>query len=523
MTPRVTAGEAPTRLIPDVTQPKTISGLPDSKRRYTIAALVGALLIAALGVGGYLFYTRDSAKQISSIAVMPFTYEGGSVDIEYLSDGLTEALIGSLSQLPNLNVKARSSVFRYKGKDVDARSVGRDLNVQALLNGRVVQHGQELVLYVELVDAQTENSLWKQTYNKPMSDLVTLQPDVARDVAQNLRVKLSGADERRLVKNYPENNEAYQLYLKGRFHMLRSMRGETQTSISYLQQAIDRDANYALAYVGLSDSYRILGLGGELPSQDVAPKAKEAALRAVELDDSLADAHRVLGSTLFFFDWDWAGAESQFKRALELDPKNADAHQDYGFLLSILGRGDEALAEIKRAQELDPLNPRTNALAGQVMAVAGRPDEGLKQLETTFDLDPSYWLPHLLASGIYSDKGMYPDAEVEARRARSLTDASNHPTAYLIYALAKDGKQAEARRELEQLLNLASTRYVPAYTIALGYHGLGETDKAFEWLERGFRERAILMIFLKGEPKWRSVAGDPRYQDLIRRMNLPIR
>jgi TolB-like protein/Tfp pilus assembly protein PilF len=516
--PRVTEEDAPTRRMARPEQPNASPGLSDAKRNYMIASLVGVLLIG-FGIGGYFFYTRGVAKQISSIAVMPFVNEGGSADIEYLSDGLTETLIGSLSQLPNLNVKASSSIFRYKGKDVDTGRVARDLNVQALVNGRVVQRGQELILYVELVDAQTENSLWKQTYRKSMADLVTLQTDVARDVAQNLKVKLSGADERRLVKNYTDNNEAYQLYLKGRFHMRRSMRGETQTAISYFQQAIGHDPNYALAYAGLADAYRSLGLGGELPALEVSPKAKQAALRAVELDDGLAESHRVLGSMLFFFDWNWSGAESEFKRALELDPKNADAHRDYAYLLSDLGRGDEALAEVKRAQELDPLNLRTNAQASQFME--DRPDDALKQLQTTIELDPDYWLPHLFASGVYIDKGMYPEAEAAARRAMSLTDASTHPTAYLVYALAKGGKQAEARRELERLLNLESTRYVSPYSVALAYQGLGETDKAFEYLERGFRERVILMIFLKTEPKWRSVANDPRYKDLLRRMNLP--
>src|SRR5437762_13807463 len=228
-----------------------------------------------------------------------------------------------------------------------------------------------------------------------MDEHVTLQTDVARDVAKNLKVTLSGADEQRLTKNYTEDNEAYQLYLKGRFHMQRSMRGETQTSIQYLQQAIQRDPSYALAYVGLSDSYRILALGGEMPSLEVSPQAKQAALRAVELDDSLAEAHTALGSMMFFFDWNWAGAESQFKRALELDPRSADTHQSYAFQLSNIGRHDEAIAEVRRAQELDPLNLRTNALTGQFLAVAGRSDEALIQLETTIDFDRTYWLAHL--------------------------------------------------------------------------------------------------------------------------------
>jgi tetratricopeptide (TPR) repeat protein len=434
---------------------------------------------------------------------------------------MTETLISSLSQLPNLNVKARSSVFRYKGKDTNAQTIGKELNVQAIVHGRVVQRGQDLTLYVELVDAQTENSLWKQTYNKTMTNLVALQNDIARDVADKLKVKLSGADEQKLAKRYTENVEAYQFYLKGRFHLLKTTRSEFQTSISYFEQAIAIDPSYARAYAGLADAYRSLAVAGEMPSMEVMPKAKAAAQKAIEIDDTLAEAHTALGFIIFWYDWDWNAAENQYKRALELDPNNADTHLFYGHLLSNTGRHAEALAEGKRARELDPLNLRINAFEGQFLLHAGRTDEALARLQKTSELDANYWLPHLFAASAYIEKGMYSEAVAEARKAREFSGASTTPIAFLGYALAKSDKQAEARTELERLLKLSTERYVSLNNIAMIYNGLDERSKTLAWLERGFQQRDSRMVFLKVEPKWNNLRDDPRFQDLLRRVGLP--
>ncbi|MBA3770082.1 MAG: hypothetical protein H0X08_06260 [Blastocatellia bacterium] len=484
---------------------------------HRLFAVVGVVVIILVGgFFAYRFYTPT--KQIESIAVMPFVNDSGNAEVEYLSDGMTETLISSLSQLPNLSVKARSSVFRYKGKEADSQTIGKELNVQAILNGRVVQRGQELILYVELVEAGTENSLWTQTYNKTMTNLVALQSEIARDVADKLKVKLSGADEQRLTKNYTQNAEAYQLYLKGRYHVQRSMRAESQTGIVYFQQAIAADPAYALAYVGLADAYRVLSLGGELPSSELFPKAKAAAEKAIELDANLAEAHTALGSTLFFFDWDWKGAERELARALELDPKSGDAHGAYAFFLSNMGRHEEAIREIKLSRELDPLNLRLGALEAQYLIHAGRVDEALVRLQKTFELDPNFWLAHLFASSAYIEQGRFVEAEAEARKAEELTDASTHPTGFVGYALAKGGKQAEARIVLEKLLELSRQRYVSPYSVALIYNGLDDKEQTLAWLERGYRERTALMTFLKVEPKWNNLHGDPKFQDLMRRM-----
>ncbi|MDQ3666610.1 MAG: protein kinase [Acidobacteriota bacterium] len=483
------------------------------------AAGLAVLLIAAIGFGYWLYTNRASnAASIESIAVLPFVNEGGNAEVEYLSDGMTESLINSLSQLPKLSVKARSSVFRYKGKEVEPLQVASELSVQAILNGRFVQRGDDLALYLSLVDARNGNQLWGEQYNRKLTDLLALQSEIARDVSQKLQARLSGADERRLAKNYTENVEAYQLYLKGRYYLARLRPGETQKGISYLQQAIAIDPNYALAYVGLANAYRAFALSGDMPPSEVFPKAKSAAQKAVELDDSLAEAHAVLGFTISWFDWDWIAAENQFKRALELNPNSAEAHWVYAGSISNLGRHAEALAEIKRARELDPLNLIINATEGLILIHAGRTDEGLAALQKTSELDPNYWLAHLFASSAYIDKGMYPEAVVEARKARELSGVSSQPIAYAGYALAKTGKEGEARALLEELLKLSSQRYVPPYHVAFLYNGLNERDKTLAWLERGYEQRDPKMVFLKVEPKWNNLRDDPRFQDLLRRV-----
>ncbi len=493
--------------------------LSKPKARRARVLITAAVLVAILVGFAYYFLSRKNYTAIESIAVLPFVNESGNADVEYLSDGMTETLISSLSQLPKLNVKARSSVFRYKGKDTNAQTIGKELNVQAILNGRVVQRGQDLTLYVELVDAQTGNRIWGDQYNKPITNLISLQNEITRDVSQKLKTKLSGADEQKLAKIYTANTEAYQLYLKGRYHALKLTRSELQSGISYFRQAINIDPNYALAYAGLSDAHRSLALSGEMLPNEVFPPARAAAIKAIEIDDTLAEGHANLGLVIFRYDWDWNAAEKEFKRALELDPHSADAYANYAHLLSSTGRHAEALAEIKHARELDPLNLRIGALEGQFLTHAGQTDEALNRLQKTLELDPNFWLAHTFASAAYCEKGMYAEAITEARKARESTEVS-HPAAFLGYALAKSGKAAEARILLGELLKSSTERYVPSYNIAMIYNGLGETDKTLEWLGKSYQQRDPRMVWLKVEPKWNNLRADPRFQDLLRRVGL---
>ncbi len=490
-------------------------------RQRSAVIAVAALLIIAAGVGSYFYFMRARSGVINSVAVLPFVNASGNSDLEYLSDGLTESLITSLSQVPKLSVKARTSVFRYKGKDAPPQQLGKELNVQAVLNGRVVQRGDNLTLHIELVDVNTETALWSGDYNRSMTNLVSLPSEIARDVSSKLRLKLSGADEQKLAKNYTANTEAYQLYLKGRFHVFKLTPPEVKTGISYLQQAIEIDPAYALAYIGLSEAYRSLALAAEMTPTEFLPKAKAAAQKAVEIDDNLAEAHTALGACIFWYDWKWNEAENQYKRALELNPNSADTHLFYAHLLSNTGRHAEGLAEIKRARELDPISPFVSALEGQFLIHAGRTDEALERLQKTFELAPNFWFPHLFASSAYIEKGMYREAVAEARRAKELSPNQTISDAFGNYALAKSGKREEARAGLEELLKLSVVRFVPPCHIALIYNGLGETDQVVAWLEKGYEQRDPKMAFLKAEPKWNNLAADPRFQDLLRRVGFP--
>lgn len=478
--------------------------------------LVGVVLIGILA--GVLYLSRPSQPAIPSIAILPFENAAGDSELDYLADGMTDSLINSLSQLPGLAVKARSLVFRYRSHDVKPQQVASELSVQAVLTGRVVQHGDGLTLYLSLIDGQSGDQLWGDKYERKISELVTLQNDIASDVARKLRTRLSGSEEQRLRRNYTDNTEAYRLFLKGRYQILKQKRSETQKGITFFEKAIEIDPSYALAYVGLAEANRALALSGELPSSEYMPKAKAAAQKAIEIDDTLAEAHSALGFILFWYDWDWNEAEKQCKRALELDPNSADSHLVYAHLLSNTGRHEEALAEAKRATELDPLNLRTNALEGEFLIHAGRTDEGLDKLKKVSELDQDYWFAHVFAASGYIEKWDFAAAADEALKARDLSEGNAQPYAFLAYALNRSGKKAEARAVLDELLKRSEERYVPPYYVALALCGLGRPDDAIRWLQRGLAERDPRMTFLKVEPKWDPMRSDPRFQDILRRV-----
>jgi TolB-like protein/DNA-binding winged helix-turn-helix (wHTH) protein/Flp pilus assembly protein TadD len=485
--------------------------------------LLSTLVAFALGIGGYnIYHSRSGAppSQIQSIAVLPFKNESGNADVEYLSDGVTESLINSLSQLSNLSVKARNTVFRYKDKAVEPQVVAAELSVQAIVTGRVVQRGDDLTLYLSLIDGRNGNQLWGQRYDRKLTDIVALQNEIGHDVSRKLRERLSIGDEQKLKKEYTSNAEAYQLYLRGRYHALKRTLPETQKAISYFQQAIAIDPAYALAYVGLADAY-FSSLAANRPPNEIFPPARAAAQKAIEIDDTLAVAHAQLGFITFWYDWEWGASENMLKRALELDPDSADAHLFYAHLLSNTGRHAQALAEAKRARELDPLNLRVNALEGQFLIHAGRTDEALMRLQDTLEMDSNYFLTHLYFSSAYIEKGMYLEAISEARRAKEISGGrSTYSEGFLGYALARAGKEAEARSLLDGLLKTWAEGNVSGYHIALIYKGLGQHDQALAWLERAYAQRSPAMVFLKVEPKWNDLRSDSRFQDLLRRVRL---
>jgi TolB-like protein len=324
-------------------------------RKSSLAIGLIVLILASVGLGYWFFINPSSNTKgnIDSIAVMPFVNQSGNADNEYLSDGMTESLINSLSQLPKLAVKARSSVFRYKGKDIEPQTIGNELSVQAVLNGRVVQRGENLTLSLELVDTKTGNQIWGEQYNRKFTDIVSLQNEIAKEVSNKLRQKLSGVDEQKLTKNYPISSEAYEVYLQGLYHWNKRTNESVGKANEYFQKAIEKDPNYALAYVGLANSYIVMPI---LPAREANPKAKAAALKALEIDDSLGEAHAVLANTAFYYEYDWTNAEREYKKAIELSPNYPTVHHWYGESLTCVGRFDESFAEYKRALELDPLS-----------------------------------------------------------------------------------------------------------------------------------------------------------------------
>ena len=508
-------GTGPTTVLtsPSTAATTTASLRKTSRRTIVVVAIV--LGVLGMIVGTYLF-TRERKKSIESIAVMPFLNESGNQEVEYLSDGMTETLISSLSQLPNLNVKPRSTVFRYKGKETDPQTIGKELNVQAILNGRVVQRGQELSLFIELVDVALDKVVWSQQYNRKQTDLVALQTEIARDVSNRIQTKLSGTDEAKVTKIYTTNPEAYQLYLKGNFYRTKYTEDGYQKGIEYYQKALQIDQNYALAYHQIAASYDFAN-DWYLAPREAMPKAKAAAQKALELDDSLAETHFLLGKLIYWYDWDWAAAEREWKRANELDPTYPAVYPVY--LLS-MGRFDEAI----QAQELLlrrlPVDLNMNMDAAEILLSAGQTDRSIEQTRKTLELEPDFWWAYQNLGLAYERKKQYAEAITALEKARSV-DNSPWNLGYLgaVYGIA--GKSADARRVLEEMKEVSKRRYVSPYSIAAVYAGLGDKDQAFEWLNRAYEARSFGMTQLNVETIFYNLRSDKRFKDLLKRMNLP--
>ena len=494
-----------------------------SNRNRVIAVVLGVLLVTALGVAGYWKYGTRSGKQIDSIAVMPFVNEGGNADIEYLSDGMTDSLISSLSDVPNISVKARNSVFRYKGADVSTKKVGEELSVNALVIGRVLLRGSDIALHIELVEASTENVVWSSDYNRPMANLVTLQGQIARDVANRLREKLSGDDEKRVTRNYPGNSEAYELYLKGRYFAGGKVTEDgIVRAIELYKEAIDKDPAYALAYVGMARAYMMLGnVWGFRPPKETFPLAKAAITKALEIDSMLGEAHAAAATYNLAYDHNWVEAEREVLRAIELNPNDATAHAEYGTYLQALGRFDEAFTQRELASKIEMLSPTIVANVGYPLYYAGRYDEAIKYYQKAVELDPAFAWGYLWIGQAYLEKGAPEEGLKFIRRSLEVSDGNVRMLATLGYAYAKTGNRAEAEKIVEELRERSRERYISPYFIATIYSGLNEKDLAFLWLERAFEERHPYLILMGVEPVFRNIRDDPRFQSLTKRIGLP--
>jgi TolB-like protein/Tfp pilus assembly protein PilF len=441
-------------------------------------------------------------------------------DTEYLSDGISESLINSLSQLPGVKVIANASSLRYKGKDVDPQEVARTLGVEAILTGRISQRSDKLLISVELIRADDKTQIWGEQYDRKDSDLLSVQREIAKEITSNLRLKLSGEEQGRLTKHYTENPEAFQLYLKGRFYWNKRTGDDAKKAVAYFQQAIEKDPNYARAYAGLADSYQLLNLFADASPQEVFPKAKETAKRALEIDDTLAEAHTSLASSLFYYDRNFPEAQREYLRAIELNPNYATAHHWYGITyLAKTERFDEAISELKRALELDPLSIVINADLGNTYIQAHQYDQAIEQLRKTVEMDQNFYFAHWQLGVAFEMKGDSQAAIAEYQKARQL-NGDPWVLALLGHYFAASGQRDEALKILSQLKDISKQRFVWAYGFALIYAGLNEKDQAFQWLEKSYEARESRITRLKVDPFFDSLHSDPRYADLIHRIGL---
>jgi len=495
-------------------------------RQHKTAALIGTavvLLVAIAATVGFRSYLHASKTEVAveSIAVIPFMNQDNDPGSEWISDGLTESIINNLTQLPNLKVIARSSVFRYKGKETDPIAAGKALGVRAVLTGRLQHRGEKMLISVELIDIRDNKQLWGDQYERQLADMLSVQREIAREITNNLRPTLSGVEQSRMDKQYTANAEAFQLYLKGRFYWNKRTGPDLKRAIPFFEQAIQKDPNYALAYTGVADSYALIAVYTDEPPRDVMPKAKEAALKALALDDNLAEAHASLGQITEYYDYDFVTAEREYRRAIELNPNYATAHQWLAEHLCAVRRNDEAVAEIRRALELDPMSVIINRTYGDVLSDERKLDEAIQQYHKTLELDPNFPTAHYFLARAYEAKGSYDEAvkEYDAASRHDPVLAGTLDKANDIYK--KSGWKAYVQFILEQLANNNGTRKFPAFVLAAFYAKADRPDEAIEWLEKGYEERDFRLTKLSGAFEFDGLRSDPRFRELLRRMGLP--
>ena len=484
--------------------------------------LIGIVLAGALGAR----YLRESAavnpppEQITSLVVLPLENLSADKDQAYFADGMTDELIAHLAKIRSLRVISRTSSMEYKGTHKPLSQIARDLNVDAVVEGTVVRSGDRVRITAELVQVATDRHLWAETYESQLGDILALQSHVASAIVNEIRIKLTPEDQQRLASSRPVSTESYENYLKGRYYWnKRSQEGLTK-AINYFQVAIEKDPQYALAYAGLADCYSIIGsaIVGTVSTAEVAPKARTAALKSLELDNTLAEAHTSLATVRFNYDWDWNAAASGFRRAVELNPSYATAYQRNSLYLMSMGRITESIAEMNRAHDLDPLSTSMNFSLGWRLYMAREYDQAIEQLRNTIDMDPDFVLPHLVLGQAYEQKKAYDQAITELRRAAEISQNSPPTLAALARTYAVSGRTAEARKLLDQLMEQSKKQYVSPFYVAIVYAGLGESDQALDWLEKAYKDRSNAIVFAKVDPQLDTLRTTPRFQSLLHRL-----
>jgi serine/threonine protein kinase/tetratricopeptide (TPR) repeat protein len=484
-------------------------------------AMAGLLAFAALmivaNIGGWRdrLMGRTRLNEIRSLAVLPFENLSGDADQEYFADGMTDALINDLGQISELRVISRTSVMAYKGAKKRLPDVARQLKVDAVVEGSVRRSADKVQINVQLVQASTDITLWGRSYEQDLRDILTLQNTAARAIADEIQIKLTPEEQARLSRNDPVDPAAHEAYLTGRFYWNKRTPQGLQKSVDYLEQAVRKDPKYAVAYAALADSYHLLPELTAVPASEAFPKARTAALKALEIDDSLAEAHTALGNVKEDYDWDWSGAEKEYKRALELNPGYEIAHAWYSNLLLELGRLPEALGEARIAQQLDPLSSFTNDNLAAILYYAGQYDQAIEQCQKTLEIDPASHQAHRHLGQVYIQKRLYPEAVSELKKAVELSTGSTEALVELGYVWGISGKKEEARHILLELKDPSQHRYVSSYHLAIVYIGLGERDLALQSLRKAVEDRSPGVVHLKVSPFFQELRSDRRFQDLL--------
>jgi serine/threonine protein kinase/tetratricopeptide (TPR) repeat protein len=476
-----------------------------------------AVILILLIIGGISLFTGRQ-EPIDSIAVLPLENLSGNPEQEYFSDGMTDALISNLAKIGGLKVISRTSVMQYKGKKKSLPEIARELNVEAVVEGSVLSSGQRVRVTAQLIEAKTDRHIWNNSYERDFRDILTLQNEIAKAIAQEIQIRLTPQEEKRLAATSQVSPEAYQAYLRGRFFWNKRSEEGLKKAVDYFKEAIEKDPDFSLSYVGLADSYSILPQYSPVASNEAYLKSKEAALKALEIDPSLAEGHASLALIINSYDLDFESAEREYKRAIELNPGYATAHHWYAFLLMHLGRHDESIKEIELARDLDPLSLIINANVGFMLYFAGRYDEALEQYMNTMEIDPNFAELHWYIGMAYEQKGMLDEAEKEFSRAITLSGGFTKYFTSLAHAYAMAGKREEALKVIDELRELSKQEYISPYHMASIYDALDEKDKAFEWLEKASEINDIWLSYLKVDPSFLKIRPDPRFKAFLEKV-----
>lgn len=495
-----------------------------------IAALVAAVLAGSALISGITVHyvrgvnaSKGKASPSTSLVVLPLENLSGDKEQDYFADGMTDDLIANLAKIRSLRVISRSTAMAYKGTHKPLPQIASELNADAVVEGTVMRVGNRVRITAELVQVSTDRHLWADTYESQIGDVLTLQNRVSSAIVDEIRINLTPEDKERLAKNPSVSPEAYEEYLKGRYYWNKRSGDGFAKAIQYFENATRKDPQYALAYAGLADCYGIIGatIYGSVPAAEAAPKAKAAAIRALQIDPSLAEAQTSLATAKFNYDWDWSGAAEGFKKAIQLDPTYATAYQRYSLYSIAMGRFDDSLEQIKKARDLEPLSISINASLGWRLYLAREYDRSIAQLRDTLEMDPSYEWAHLTLGQAYEQKGQYDLAIEQLQRAVELSHSSSLMISALAHAYAVSGNQVRAIKLLAQLGTLSRKQYVSPFYVATVYLGLGKNELAMNWLQKAYADRSNGLVFLKVEPELDPLRSDPRFISLLRKLNFP--